>query len=147
MTRLRAAAPATLALLISAWRMHPIHAARVELDAAPDGTVNAVVHVYRDDFPPGATLPGIASYLDRVLVVTDGRAVRIALHPTGMTPEGDRLRIVLAGRAPGGLNRGRIGLTLLQDRFPDQVDVVDARVEGRRAQLVFLRGDGPQALP
>lgn len=112
-----------------------------------DGTVTAVVHVYRDDFAPGAKLAEIGSYLDHVLVITDARGVRIVLVTTGAVPEGDRLKISLAGKAPGGLDRGRIALTLLQERFSDQVNVVDARVQGRRAQLVFLRGDGPQALP
>ena len=143
----RAGGLVVLALMLTASRFHPIHAARVELDAAPDGAVHAVIHVYRDDFPPAAKLPDIASYLDRVLVLTDARAVRVPLHPTDMIPEGDRLRISLVGKAVGGLSRGHIALTLLQERFSDQVNVVDARVQGRRAQLVFLRGDGPQALP
>jgi hypothetical protein len=107
----------------------------------------AVVHVYRDDFPATATLAEIGAYLDRSLVLTDARGGRVALHATGMEPEGDRLRIALTGMAAGGLKQGRIALTLLQERFADQVNVVDVRVPGRRAQLVFLRGDGPQSLP
>jgi hypothetical protein len=139
--------PSLLALMLSASRFHPIHAARVELDVAADGTVNALVHVYRDDFPAIATLPEIATYLDKVLLLTDARAARILLRPTGMEPEGDRLRISLVGTAAAGLSHGHIALTLLQERFPDEVNVVDARLPGHRAQLVFLRGDGPQALP
>lgn len=147
MTQLRVPALAAVVLMLAGFRFHPIHAARVELDVATDGTVSAVVHVYRDDFPATARLPEIAAYLDRVMVITDARAARVSLRPTGMEPEGDRIRISLAGTVPGGLGRGQIALTLLQERFSDQVNVVDARVQGRRAQLVFLRGDGPQALP
>jgi hypothetical protein len=136
-----------LALSVSAWRIHPIHAARVEIDAAPDGTVSAVVHVYRDDFPAAVTLTDIGSYFDKVLVVTTVHGARVTLRATAIVPEGDRLRISLTGMAAGGLGQGHIALTLLQERFADQVNVVDARVQGRRAQLVFLRGDGQQALP
>ncbi len=136
-----------LALVLSASRLHPIHAARVELDVTADGAVSAVVHVYRDDFPVAAKLPEIATYLDKVLLLTDGKAARVALRPLAIEAEGDRLRISLAGSAAAGLSQGHIALTLLQERFPDQVNVVDARVPGHRAQLVFLRGDGPQALP
>lgn len=143
----RVALIALAALMLSASRLHPIHAARVEIDATAAGSVSAIVHVYRDDFPGTATLAAIASYLDRVMVITDARAMRVALIPTGMVPEGDRLRISLSGKTVAGLSRGRIALTLLQERFSDQVNVVDARIQGRRAQLVFLRGDGSQVLP
>lgn len=148
MTRLRPSlALFVMVPLLAAWRMHPIHAARVELDAAADGSVNAIVHVYRDDFPGQVTLASIGGYLDKALVVTDARGTRLILRPTALQPEGDRLKILLTGSVSGGIAHGRIALTLLQEKFADQVNVVDARVQGRRAQLVFLRGDASQALP
>ncbi len=134
-------------LLLAAWRSHPIHAARIEIDAAADGTVQVVVRVYRDDFPATSTLASIGAYLDRALVITDGRDRRVALIPTEMVLEGDRLKISLTAKSAAGLKRGHVGLTLLQEQFSDQVNVVDARVQGIRTQMVFLRGDGPQALP
>ena len=134
-------------LALSAARFHPIHAARVELDAPGAGTVLVVVHVYQADFPPDTTLMAVTRYLDRALTLTDPRGARIALRATAVVTEGDRLRIDLTGTAAGGLSRGRIAVTLLQDHFPDQVNVVDARVQGHRAQLLFLRGDPAQVLP
>ena len=138
---------AGLVFTLAAWRSHPIHAARVELDAADDGRVSVLVRVYRDDVAAMPQLADIGRYLDRVIMITDGGNRRVALSPTAMVAEGDRLKIFLTGKSPAGLDRGRIALTLLQEQFSDQVNVVDARVRGRRAQLVFLRGDGPQALP
>ena len=143
----RALVTAFLAAVLGAWRFHPIHAARLEIRAAPDGSVTGVVHVYRDDFPPGSDLRAIDAYLGRVLIVTDAAGRRVPLRPIGAEPEGDRLRIGLAGRAAGPLSGGRILVSLLQDRYADQVDVVDATTPGHRAQLVFLRGDRAQALP
>ena len=138
---------AALILSLAAWSAHPIHAARVEIEASATGAITGVVHVYRDDFPPGTDLPAITAYLDRTLVITDRRGARVVLRATAVVPEGDRLRIDLAGRTNDGIGRGRIALSVLQERYPDQVNVVDARIEGRRAQLVFLRGDAAQALP
>ena len=144
---LRIAASASVLFINVGSRTHPIHAARVELDATAAGIVSAVVHVYRDDFPAGIKRPDVDAVFDRTLVVTDAQGKRIALRTTALIEEGDRLRITLAGTAPARLNGGQIALTLLQERFPDQVNVVDARIQGKRAQLVFLRGDGPQLLP
>ena len=143
----RSAALLVSAVALTASRFHPIHAARVELDAPATGAVTVTVHVYRDDFPADTALPAVTRYLDRVLAVTDVRGDRVPLRAMTITMEGDRWRIALAGNATRTLSRGRITVTLLQDRYPDQVDVVDARVQGRRAQLLFLRGDPAQALP
>jgi hypothetical protein len=136
-----------LLLLLAAWRLHPIHAARVELDVSAGGNVNATVHVYRDDLPPGAAVADVATCLDRGLVLTDARGSRIALRVVTVTPEGDRLRISLTGSAPVGVGHGRIAVPLLQERFGDQVNVVDVRAPAGRTQLVFLHGDRPQVLP
>jgi len=135
-----------LALLV-AWRLHPIHAARVELDLSAGGNVNATVHVYRDDLGPGAAVADVATFLDRGLVITDAHGSRVALRVVTVAPEGDRLRISLTGSAPGGLARGRLAVPLLQQRFADQVNVVDVRTPMGRTQLVFLRGDPPQVMP
>ena len=143
----RAVTPIAFVLVLAGWRAHPIHAARVELEATQGGLVSAVVHVYRDDLPTGINPAFLDSVFDHALVVTDGRGRRVTLRTTGVATEGDRLRITLAGTVPAQLTGGRIALTLLQDRFADQVNVVDARIQGRRAQLVFLRGDGSQLLP
>ena len=146
-TMLGAAGALTLGLTLAAWRAHPIHAGRIELDVTPSGAVSVVVRVYQDDFTPGAGLREIGPYLDRVLIVTDARGARVSLRTTGIVTEGDRLRVAMTGTAIGPVSHGRIALTLLQEKFADQVNVVDARIQGRRAQLVFLRGDGPQLLP
>jgi hypothetical protein len=134
-------------VLLAAWRLHPIHAARVELDVLAGGIVNAIVHIYRDDLPPGAAPADVAACLDRGLVLTDARGSRIALRIVAVTPEGDRLRISLAGLAPAGVGHGHIAVPLLQERFADQVNVVEVRLPMGRSQLVFLHGDRPQVLP
>jgi len=137
---------AVIPLLLSAWRYHPIHAARVELDVSTEGRVAATVRVYRDDFPPGEKLPDIAAYVDRTIVLADGHSAIIPLRVSGVATEGDRLRISLAGAGGTRSEDWRIAVRLLQERFADQVNVLEARLPGRHAQLVFLKGDAPQAL-
>ena len=131
---------------LTAFREHPIHAARIELVALANGDVGATVRVYHEDFGPGEEPAGITAYLDRTLIVTDARGARVMLRPTGTGREGERLRISLVGRAPPGLAKGRVQVTILQEKFTDQVNVVDVRVGGRRQQLVFVRGDEAQAV-
>jgi hypothetical protein len=144
---LRLAALAVGVLALSGSRFHPIHAARIELDAPSAAAVTVVVHVYRDNFPPGTNLLAVTRYLDRTVNLTDARGARVLLHATGVTPEGDRLRVDLVGAPAAALSHGRIAVTLLQEYYPDQVNVVDARVLGHRAQLLFLKNDAAQVLP
>ena len=143
----RQGAACLLALLsVSAFAEHPVHAARVEVISA--GTmVRATALVYTEDFPPGTRLDAVASYLAHTRRVMDAQDRDVALTPFQIATEGDRLRITLRGTAVQGLRGGRVVATLLQERFDDQVNVVEARVDGRRRTLVFLSGDAAQRLP
>ena len=136
-----------LALVLIAAHRHPIHAARVELDVTPSGTINATVHVYRDDLPAGADIANVEAALDRGIVLSDAHGVRVSLRVITVVSEGDRMRIALGGTARGGVAHGTIAVPLLQDRFSDQVNVVQVTLPRGHAQLVFLRGDRPQVLP
>jgi hypothetical protein len=132
--------------LLAAASRHPVHAARVDvLGIGHD--VRATVLVYEADFPAGNAPEAIAAYLARTLVVRDAADRVIALRPQQITTEGDRLRISLRGVAVAGLRNGRVMASLLHERFDDQVNVVEARIDGRRRTLVFLAGEPSQALP
>ncbi len=137
---------AILAAPVLAVVMHPIHAARVELVALRTGDVVATVRVYEEDFPPGREHPAISAYFDRQVILTAANGSRVLLRPVSTTPEGDRLRIMLVGRAPASLTGGRLQVTLLQEKFADQVNVVDVRNAGGKQQLVYLEGDVAQRL-
>ncbi|MEP6590017.1 MAG: hypothetical protein ABJC19_02435 [Gemmatimonadota bacterium] len=137
---------ALLVVALGAWTWHPVHAARVEL-VANGRDVTAVVRVYHDDFPPGLNRDAVAAYLSRSITLTDQQGVRVTLLPSAIVTEGDRVRITLDGTASGRVGQGRLSVTLLQERFSDQVNVALVRIDGRRAQLVYLKGDPAQALP
>lgn len=145
-TSIRAALLLGMATVLTAAEWHPVHAARVEV-LGVGHEVRATVLVYEADFPAGNHPEAIAAYLTRTLVVRDAADRVIALSPFRITTEGDRLRVELRGLAIAGLRNGRVAATLLHERFDDQVNVVEARVDGRRKTLVFLAGEAPQALP
>jgi hypothetical protein len=126
---------------------HPVHAARIEIISGTNGDVAATVRVYRQDFLPHEQVATATFYLASALIVTDARGARVSLHVDSLLSEGDRLRIVLHGKATSALSGGRLAVTLLQEKFPDQVNVASVQVAGRTRQLVFLRGDASQVLP
>ncbi len=143
---LRGLAALGFAALVAGANWHPVHAARVEL-LGVGHEVRATVLVNEADFPAGNRPEAIAAYLSRTLVVRDAadRVVRLTTDQIGS--EGDRLRVTLRGHSPAGLRRGRLAVTVLQERFDDQVNVVEARIDGRRRTLVFLSGEAAQLLP
>jgi hypothetical protein len=125
---------------------HPIHAARVEVVALRNGDIAATVRVYEEDFPPGRDHPAISAYFDRRVILTAANGSRVLLRPVSTTPEGDRLRIILVGWSPASLKGGKLQVTLLQEKFADQVNVVEVRNAGGKQQLVYLGGDVAQRL-
>lgn len=125
---------------------HPIHAARVELVALRAGDVVATVRVYEEDFPPGRDHPAISAYFDRQVILTAANGSRVLLRPVSTTPEGDRLRIMLVGWSPASLTGGKLQVTLLQEKFADQVNVADVHNVGGKQQLVYLAGDNAQPI-
>ncbi len=135
-----------LAAQVLAVAMHPIHAARVELVALRAGDVAATVRVYEEDFPPGRDYLAISAYFDRQVILTAANGSRVLLRPVSTTPEGDRLRIMLVGWTPASLSGGKLQVTLLQEKFADQVNVVDVKNAGGKQQLVYLGGDDAQRL-
>lgn len=131
---------------VAAWRWHPVHAARVELTVT-GSEVKATVRVYLTDLSAGITASQAGIYLAQTLRITDARGGTVTLVAQRVVPEGDRLRVELTGKALAPLGKGRLAVTVLQERFADQVNVAAVQIDGRRAQLVFLKGDPPQSLP
>ncbi len=126
---------------------HPVHAARVELATAPDGRVVATVLVYEADFPPGRDLGLITPYLQRNLVLRDAADRQVAFKVLHARPVGDRLRITLCSTASPELSGGKAQVTILQERFDDQVNVLLRHKDDTREEFVFVTGDAPVALP
>lgn len=126
---------------------HPVHAARVELATAPDGRVVATVLVYEEDFAPGRDLASIAPYLTKTFTLRDASGTRVGFKVLHARPIGDRLRITLCSRTSPDLSGGTAQVTILHDRFDDQVNVLIRHTDGDRDEFVFVAGDPATRLP
>jgi hypothetical protein len=133
---------AWLASLVALLLAHPTHTSSAELAAEAD-SLRIEVRVFAEDAPPG----DIGAYVAGRLRILDGSGRRVRLAPRETARAGDLLTVKLAGRLHGSLSGGSVENAILTDRFADQVNVVRATYGRRTATLIFVRGDGPKALP
>jgi len=122
---------------------HPTHTSSAELAVEAD-SLQVVVRIFSDDLPTGRD-PGV--YAADRLRVTDAAGRPVRLVRAGAARDGDVVTIRLGAPLEGSLSGGSIANTILTDRFGDQVNVVRATYGRRTATLIFVRGDGPKALP
>jgi hypothetical protein len=134
---------ASLVALLMPAAGHPTHTSSAELVQDAD-SVRVAIRLFTDDIAlVGAVRPYVG---DRFSIVDrSGKAVR--LEWLGSEVGADVLTIRMHGRLAGGLPGAKVSNWVLTDRFADQVNVVRAAYERRTATLIFIRGDGPKALP
>lgn len=139
---------AVLALLM----LHPLHTTLTQLaygDA--DGTVQVTVRAFADDMRAvlGGEVSdsGAARYLRSTFVIADRTGRSLPATWCGLKQTGDLLWLCLRASVPGGASGLRVRVTLLFERYDDQINIVQASYEGRRAALLFTRGDEAKALP
>lgn len=146
-------------LLLAGWRSvadaHPIHTTLTQL-AYDRGTrsITISVRVFADDFgtalrrqggaPQGFDQAALA-YARRTLTLSPGGKKALPLSWCGARREG--IVVWLCLRAPA---RGLEGLVVHNrmhfELFDDQVNIVQATVDGRRRSVLFTRGDRPKRL-
>jgi len=71
---------------------------------------------------------------------------KLELQWIGMELKGYTVWIYLQANAPEGLSKASLRNKLLFDLFADQVNIVNVLNDGKRASLVFKRGDGAKEL-
>jgi hypothetical protein len=135
---------------------HPLHTALTELDYQPDsGAVLIRVRLFTDDL--AAALPTatdsspadslLSGYARGTLALTDQAGRPLPLIWQGVERTGDTVLLRLRAKLSGGLQRARILVALLWERYPDQVNIVRAAYGGRTVTLLFTRGDGAKPFP
>ncbi|HEY6158038.1 MAG TPA: DUF6702 family protein [Gemmatimonadales bacterium] len=137
--------------VLAALAAHPLHTTltQIELRGA-DGSVQLTVRAFSDDLR--AALGGDVSdsaasrYVRSTVTLADrtGRAVRLAW--CGLRRSDGVVWLCLRGTAPaaGGL---RVRVAVLFELYADQINIVQTNREGRRAALLFTRGDPPRPVP
>jgi uncharacterized protein DUF6702 len=130
---------------------HPMHTAVAELIHDPVGhAVLVTIRVFADDLGAvlGTAQPAAAEAYVRPRVTLADQAGRpIDLRWEGVARAGDVVQMRLRGEVPDGLRGVHVRVTILCERFPDQVNIVRAAYAGRTANLLFTRGDRAKALP
>jgi hypothetical protein len=136
---------------------HPRHTTLTEV-SVNRGTLQIVLRAFVDDFSAvanghgRATLASIPSLSDSTaaryagskLVLTDAVGHRIALTTTNVRRAGDLVWITLS--APVARGTGfRLTNSVLFERYDDQVNIVQAAIDGRRQTLLFTKRDGGNA--
>ena len=88
----------------------------------------------------------VLDYLRTVFELNSGDAT-IELQWIGMELKGYSVWIYLQAKAPQGLTKTSLRNKLLFDLFADQVNIVNVLNDGKRASLVFKRGDSAKQIP
>jgi hypothetical protein len=138
--------------LVGALALHPLHTTLTQLayhDA--DRTVEATVRVFADDLRAALhadlTDAATVAYLRSTLTLVDRAGRPMAIAWCGLRRTGDLLWLCVRAPAPDGLSGLRVRVALLFERYADQINIVQASYAGRRAALLFTRGDAPKPLP
>ncbi len=88
----------------------------------------------------------VLEYLRTVFEIKSGDA-ELDLQWIGMELKGYSVWIYLQAKAPEGLAKTSLRNKLLFDLFADQVNIVNVLNNGKRASLVFKRGDTAKEIP
>jgi hypothetical protein len=135
---------------------HPLHTALTELDYQPDsGAVLIRIRLFTDDLAAALSAPTdsspadslLSQYARGTLALTDQAGGPLPLIWQGVERTGDTVLLQLRAKLSGGLQRARILVALLWERFPDQVNIVRATYGGHTVTLLFTRGDGAKPFP
>ncbi|HVH66347.1 MAG TPA: DUF6702 family protein [Gemmatimonadales bacterium] len=142
----------TLALTLIVLVVHPLHTTLTQLayrDA--DRTVEVSVRVFADDFRAvvghEVTDETAFTYLRLTVTLNDRAGRSLAITWCGQRRTGDVLWLCLRAPAPDGLSGLRVHVRVLLELYSDQINIVQATYSGRRASLLFSRGDPPRPLP
>jgi len=139
---------------------HPLHTTLTELTYDPSSrTVSILLRVFADDFAAAVQSRGPAlaadvmppdsamlRYVSERLTLTVGGVGRATMRWCGSRRDGAALFLCLRATIPTSLAGARLGNTLLSEKFADQVNIVQANVDGRRRTLLFTPRDGAKAL-
>ncbi|HEX2722311.1 MAG TPA: DUF6702 family protein [Gemmatimonadaceae bacterium] len=136
---------------------HPLHTSLAEIGYDErSGMLTVSLRVFADDVakasmeyarrisPKRATMeePRIAAYALSVFVVADRSGTRLLLSPCGEKHIGEMMWLCFKTRVashPGSL---RVSNSILFEKYPDQINVVQAALKGRKATALFSPGDG-----
>jgi len=142
--------PLLLALALRVNGSHPLHTTLATVAWRADRhQLEVAVRVFTQDLAEaigGAVSDSTAChYASGVLTLRDaaGRFMGTASCSTERTADVTWIRMIVRAATPAGL---RISNAFLFERFPDQVNIVQANVAGHARTILFTSGDGSKPL-
>jgi hypothetical protein len=139
--------------LIVALAAHPLHTTLTQVAYRDsDRTLELSVRAFADDFRAAlkaeVTDSVAAAYLRSTVTVFDRTGRALPLAWCGLRRVGDAFLFCLRASVPPpqGPKELRVHVSILFDRYSDQINIVQASVGGRRTALLFLSGDQPKRL-
>lgn len=88
----------------------------------------------------------VLSYLQDTINITNGDGQAKTLSWVGMEAKADAVWLYVEAKMPEGLAGAQVRNRILFDLLDDQVNIVHAKYDGRKADLVFKPGDGFKSL-
>lgn len=137
-------------LLVALLALHPQHTTLTQLAWRPaDRTVELTIRAFAEDFQAvaGTSDAAMARYLRGAVTLTDRGGRPLPLSWCGVRRTDDLLWLCVRGAVTAGPRGVRVQVRVLFERFPDQINIVQAQVEGRRESMLFAPGDAPRELP
>lgn len=138
--------------------LHPLHTTLTEMVEQPGGNrVTIVVRAFSDDLST-AVHEGTATsmplsedslmsrYVRTRFSLRTAAGVPVTLSWIGRRTTGDLTWITLEADVPGGLAGAHLRNAIHNELFSDQVNIVQARLAGRSASLLFTAGDGEKTV-
>jgi hypothetical protein len=138
---------------------HPLHTSLAELRFdSRNGTVALSLRVFVDDFTAASNewrrRSGVATgssaligYSLATFLLKDASGKRVVLTSCGGKRVGDLMWLCFRGRVSPQLKGSTVSSNILFDKYSDQINIVQATYEGRRANLLFTPGAGPKKIP
>ena len=141
-------------MTVPAGLRHPLHTTLAVVTLARDGGVDVSLRAFVDDYTTaarahsrGATVTDdvLTRYARSSFTILDAQDNPVRFQPCGVRFEADLVWICLKGAARPAA-RLRAMNRMLFETFADQVNIVQVVRDGRRASILFTRGDAAKWL-
>lgn len=149
---------AILASSTASIKAHPLHTTITEVTES-NRTVRATIRVFADDFGTAVTrsLRGrpaagavwdaaAVAYITSSFVLAESNGRQLTLRSCGIRRTAELYWLCVEGTTSTALASLSVRNRVLCDVWDDQVNVVQATVNGSRRSLLFTKGDGSKPL-
>jgi len=138
---------------------HPLHTSLAEVSFNPrNATVDVSIRVFADDFAAAAnewrrrgrdrsTGSPLIGYALANFSLVDRTGRRIAMTSCGGKRVGDLMWLCFRGQTSSSASGSSVSSKILFDKYRDQINIVQATYDGRKANLLFTGGEGEKKLP